>query len=422
MGFQFNQVGGGTKTRRPIALRMQYNPRCSEPKCFLQGDDGVERAKTLTEIQEYIQAENTRLERDPVRCFDAREINVRMEYKYCPNMILIDTPGLIAAPRVPKGRGGAGASNMQQRALQKSAREAERLVVEKMRCQDYIILCVEDTMDWKHGATREVVQKADPDLSRTVIVNTKLDTKVPQFGTPTDLVDFLQAVIIDKISPHKLGGPFFTTVPSGRVGRPTSLLSDEEYDGYVFDNDDDFVNACIENEESDRSIVWEKLKRLSQSISLSSNEDSNILPANALLPRVGISRLRGFLERRVDDCYRRNVAKIVPLLQAEHTAAAKRLKACEKELEALSVERLKAGADAFCDDFCNALKEAVQGSVIAPSSVYGETAEQERIAAGSFHGKFKMIIAHQTLIYIFVCIFVVLTMFNHLILIQIKNE
>jgi hypothetical protein len=26
MGFQFNQVGGGTKTRRPMALRMQYNP------------------------------------------------------------------------------------------------------------------------------------------------------------------------------------------------------------------------------------------------------------------------------------------------------------------------------------------------------------------------------------------------------------
>ncbi|CAN0354784.1 unnamed protein product [Scytosiphon promiscuus] len=27
MGFQFNQVGGGTKTRRPIALRMQYKTR-----------------------------------------------------------------------------------------------------------------------------------------------------------------------------------------------------------------------------------------------------------------------------------------------------------------------------------------------------------------------------------------------------------
>jgi hypothetical protein len=137
MGFQFNQVGGGTKTRRPVALRMQYNPRCSTPLCFLQGelslsplslslslslhqfnslspctssflspsgDDGIERSKTLPEIQAYIESENQRLERDPIRCFDSREINVRMEYKYCPNMILIDTPGLISAPKTPKVR------------------------------------------------------------------------------------------------------------------------------------------------------------------------------------------------------------------------------------------------------------------------------------------------------------------------------
>ena len=64
---------------------------------------------------------------------------------------------------------------------------AEKLVISKMRCKDYIILCVEDTADWKHGQTREIVQKADPDLSRTVIVNTKLDTKIPQFGDPEDV-------------------------------------------------------------------------------------------------------------------------------------------------------------------------------------------------------------------------------------------
>ena len=119
MGFQFNQVGGGTKTRRPVALRMQYNPKCASPQCFLQGDDGVERPKSLGEIQAYIESENLRLERDPVRCFDSREINIRMEYKYCPNLILIDTPGLIAAPKTPKG----SSANVQSRALQASARE-----------------------------------------------------------------------------------------------------------------------------------------------------------------------------------------------------------------------------------------------------------------------------------------------------------
>lgn len=38
MGFQFNHVGGGTKTRRPITLHMKYNPACVVPVCQLVSD------------------------------------------------------------------------------------------------------------------------------------------------------------------------------------------------------------------------------------------------------------------------------------------------------------------------------------------------------------------------------------------------
>lgn len=51
MGFQFNQVGGGTKTRRPIALRMQYNPECDVPRCWLTLENGREEPRTLGQIQ-----------------------------------------------------------------------------------------------------------------------------------------------------------------------------------------------------------------------------------------------------------------------------------------------------------------------------------------------------------------------------------
>jgi hypothetical protein len=108
-----------------------------------------------------------------------------MEYRFCPNMIVIDTPGML---HPPKGRH----LTPQQRALAQAAREAESLVLNKIKCQDYIILCVEDTTDWKHATTRNVVMQADPDLSRTVLVTTKLDTKIPQFSEPEDLEDFLK--------------------------------------------------------------------------------------------------------------------------------------------------------------------------------------------------------------------------------------
>ena len=106
----------------------------------------------VLQTKAYIEAENKRLERDASRCFDSREINIRMEYRYCPNMIVIDTPGMI---HPPKGK----QLTPQQRALAQAAREAEALVLSKIRCQDYIILCVEDTTDWKHATTRNVVMQ-----------------------------------------------------------------------------------------------------------------------------------------------------------------------------------------------------------------------------------------------------------------------
>ncbi|CAM9844098.1 unnamed protein product, partial [Heterosigma akashiwo] len=98
--------------------------------------------------------------------------------------------------------------NNQQRALLQASREAEALVLDKIDCKDYIILCVEDTTDWKHASTRNIVQQVDPDLARTVIVTTKLDTKIPQFGEARDLKDFLRPQIMRRLYPAMLGGPF----------------------------------------------------------------------------------------------------------------------------------------------------------------------------------------------------------------------
>jgi hypothetical protein len=51
MGFQFNHVGGGTKTRRPIALHMRYNPAAATPICHLMPEAGCEREVTLQQLQ-----------------------------------------------------------------------------------------------------------------------------------------------------------------------------------------------------------------------------------------------------------------------------------------------------------------------------------------------------------------------------------
>lgn len=53
MGFQFNHVGGGTKTRRPITLHMKYGPHCESPSCHLLSDDdpSLSHQMSLPQIQ-----------------------------------------------------------------------------------------------------------------------------------------------------------------------------------------------------------------------------------------------------------------------------------------------------------------------------------------------------------------------------------
>ena len=75
------------------------------------------------------------------------------------------------------------------------------------------------------------------------------------------------------------------------------------------------------------------------------------------------------------------------MLRSEYISAEKRLKACERELEALSLDRLKSGADAFCDEFCQCLRKTLKGSIVAPVETFGETLDQEYSLAGSFTGK-----------------------------------
>lgn len=73
-----------------------------------------------------------------------------------------------------------------------------------------------------HGLAYEVP-------SPPCVVSVQFDTKLPQFGTSEDLEDFLRAPLIQKLYPQILGGPFFTSVPCGRVGigKDSTFISNE---------------------------------------------------------------------------------------------------------------------------------------------------------------------------------------------------
>ncbi|KAM1225706.1 hypothetical protein ACFX13_045142 [Malus domestica] len=352
MGFQFNHVGGGTKTRRPITLHMKYDPHAHSPVCRLllpsDSNSDYEKPLSLQEIQAYIEAENMRLEKEPC-LFSSKEIIIRVEYKYCPNLTIIDTPGLIAPAPGPKNR-----------ALQGQARAVEALVRAKMQHKEFIILCLEDCSDWSNATTRRVVMQIDPELSRTVIVSTKLDTKIPQFSRASDVEVFLLPPTC-MLDGSILGdSPFFTSVPSGRVG----VGQDS-----VYRSNDEFKKAISLREMEDVASLEEKMGR-----SLSMQERS----------RIGVSKLRSFLEELLQKRYMDNVPLIIPLLEKEFRSATRKMNEINQELSTLDELKLKEKGRIFHDLFLTKLSLLLKGTVVAPPDKFGETLQDERTNGGAF--------------------------------------
>ncbi|XP_047315110.1 dynamin-like protein ARC5 isoform X2 [Impatiens glandulifera] len=352
MGFQFNHVGGGTKTRRPITLNMKYNPECDSPVCHLVSDADplIAHEKSLHEIQVHIEAENMRLERETCQ-FSAKEIIIRVEYKNCPNLTIIDTPGLVAP-----------APGRKNRALQVQARAVESLVRAKMQHKEFIILCLEDCNDWSNATTRRIVMQIDPELSRTVIVSTKLDTKIPQFARASDVEVFLRPPA-STLDGFMLGdSPFFTSVPSGRVGSGPECL---------YKSNEEFKQAISLREMEDISFLEEKLDRPL------CNQERN---------RTGVSSLRRFLEELLQKRYIDSVPSIIPLLEKESRSANRKLNGINEELSTLDEAKLKEKGRTFHDLFLTKLSLLLKGSVVAPPDKFGETLQEERSNGGPFVG------------------------------------
>ncbi|CAL4896661.1 unnamed protein product [Urochloa decumbens] len=358
MGFQFNHVGGGTKTRRPVALHLRFNPRCNEPQCRLFAGPGDEdedagiagRPMPLADIQAYIEAENMRLQNDPCQ-FSEKEIIIKVEYKHCPNLTIIDIPGLILP-----------APGRKNRVLQSQASAVESLVRAKIQHKETIILCLEDCSDWSNATTRRVVMQVDPDLARTVLVSTKLDTKIPQFARPSDVEVFLHppTCVLDV---SLLGdSPFFTSVPSGRVG---------SFHEAVFRSNEEFKKAISSRESEDIVSIEDKLGR-----SLTTEEKE----------RIGVGNLRLFLEELLRNRYIESVPLIIPLLEKEHRNATKKLREISQEISDLDEAKLKEKAQLFHDSFLTKLSLLLKGMVVAPPDKFGETLINERINGGTFTG------------------------------------
>ena len=153
-----------------------------------------------------------------------------------------------------------------------AADKAERLVVSKTKCQDYINVYVEDASDWKGNMElrgrlyRKQILTFRACQIQSLVAN-YVSIEISQW---CDGFHWGKR-ITDQLSPHKLGGPFYTSSLWD-----DNMNDDDWRDDNRFEDDERFVAASgAKREDSDRVQPWKRMKHVQN--------------AKALLTKTGIS-------------------------------------------------------------------------------------------------------------------------------------
>jgi len=190
------------ETLRPVEIRMVNNQDCETPRVTILRDFALADAfpeepdVSLADVQKAIQARNTVRTKEPTR--------VLYESKYCMDMTLYDTPGIL---HPTEGEG-------------EDAELTEDIALSLAKPTNRLIVCVEDACDWSLVEGIDFVNRVDPRHERTIFVFNKMSNLVSRFSSAPELAAFFRGGtrlpllragrVSDKV--------FFTNMPTG-VGR-----------------------------------------------------------------------------------------------------------------------------------------------------------------------------------------------------------
>jgi len=189
-------------TLRPVEIRMVNNPDCETPRVTIlrdltAGDAFPEEVDVpLTDVAKSIEARNTQRTAEPTRLL--------YESKYCMDMTIYDTPGLLHPSE------GSG----------EDPEITEDIVLGLAKPTNRLLVCVEEACEWALVEGIDFINRVDPRHERTVFVFNKMTNLVCKFSSAPEITSFLRGgtqlpliragKVTDKV--------FFTNMPTG-VGR-----------------------------------------------------------------------------------------------------------------------------------------------------------------------------------------------------------
>ena len=162
--------------------------------------------------------------------------------------------------------------------------------------------------------------------------------------------------------PRLLGGPFFTSVPAGRVGRTTA---------HHFRTHGGFQGALVQQEAADAQYIQAVLPGLTTS------------EADESTPAIGVSNLRRFLEEVLRERYVGSLRAVVPQLQQADAKLSHELASIDDALKELTVWHAHQALRVAVDKFAASLQSAVRGVPSAAATALGQKLAEEQAASGA---------------------------------------
>lgn len=271
LGFRFNVREVEMGTRRPLIVQMVHDPAAESPKCRLQNENNAEYGPVLPEADvagTLKKRTEDHLEALGGATVSAKAMCMRVEYAYCPNLTIIDTPGLIL-----KAKAGE---------VDASPDAIAAMVKEYITPPHRLVLFLQQSsVEWASSLWLHVVQEVDPTFSRTVMVCSKFDNRMREFKESWEVDKFLSA---SGYLPNKVK-PYFVALPADR-----SICSAETWR--------EQINAV------DNKV----LTYLNTEIAGGFDEAT-------FKPRIGFGNLRRYLENELARRYRESAPSTLAILQ-----------------------------------------------------------------------------------------------------------
>jgi hypothetical protein len=292
LGFRFNVREVEMGTRRPLIVQMVHDPAAESPKCRLQNEDNAEYGPVLPEadvadtLKKRTEEHLTALGGATV---SSKAMCMRVEYAYCPNLTIIDTPGLILKAK-------AGETDSSPDAIAAMVKEyispPHRLV----------LFLQQSSVEWASSLWLHVIQEIDPTFSRTVMVCSKFDNRMREFKERWEVDKFLSA---SGYLPSKVK-PFFVALPADRTicNAETWRRQIQEVDTSTLD----FLNKQVTGGFDEATFG----------------------------PRIGFGNLRRYLENELARRYRESAPSTLSILQMRCDQVTAELNGATKRLHSLT--------------------------------------------------------------------------------------